>query len=46
MAEAAKRLAKAKYASKVCGYLEVDKSKCEAIFDKLYNNMKATFEAL
>jgi hypothetical protein len=32
----AKEVAKSKYASKVCGYLGVDKSKCERVFDKLY----------
>jgi hypothetical protein len=42
----AKEVAKSKYASKVCGYLGVDKSKCERVFDKLYTNMKATFEAM
>jgi len=41
----AKEVAKSKYAQKVCSYLGVDKSKCEKVFDKLYANMKATFEA-
>lgn len=39
-------IAKAKYAEKVCGYLGIkDTGKCEAVFDKLYENMKRTFEA-
>ena len=42
----AKEFAKAKYASKVCGYLGVDRSKCERVFEKLYANMKAAFEAV
>jgi len=43
--EARKRLAKAKYAAKVCtGYLGVDVRGCETMFDKLYANMKAVFE--
>jgi hypothetical protein len=41
-----KEIAKAKYASKVCGYLGLDKSKCEKVFEKLYENMKAAFEAM
>lgn len=41
-----KDVAKKKYASKVCGYLGVDPSKCERIFEKLYTNMKAAFEAM
>ncbi|MEM2196344.1 MAG: hypothetical protein QW290_04635 [Sulfolobales archaeon] len=46
MATPAAALAKAKYAAKVCGYLGVDKSKCERVFDKLYANMRAAFEAI
>ena len=46
MAEVTKALAKAKYAAKVCGYLGVDRGKCEKVFEKLYSNMKATFEAI
>ncbi len=46
MAEVTKAVAKAKYAAKVCGYLGVDKSKCEKVFDKLYTNMRAAFEAV
>ncbi|MEM4977074.1 MAG: hypothetical protein QXT64_07115 [Desulfurococcaceae archaeon] len=42
----AKEIAKAKYATKVCNYLGIDKSKCERVFDKLYANMKAAFEAM
>jgi hypothetical protein len=41
-----KEIAKAKYAAKVCGYLGVDKSKCERVFEKLYANMKAAYEAM
>ncbi len=41
-----KDIAKDKYATKVCGYLGLDKKKCEALFDKLYENMKAVVEAL
>jgi hypothetical protein len=44
--EVTRALAKSKYASKVCGYLGVDKSKCEKIFEKLFANMKAAFEAV
>ena len=41
-----KEYAKNKYAKKVCeGYLGVDKAKCERVFDKLFENMKAAFEA-
>ena len=39
-------VAKAKYAAKVCGYLGVSEEKCKKVFDKLYRNMKATFEAM
>ncbi|MEM1868576.1 MAG: hypothetical protein QXU90_00480 [Acidilobaceae archaeon] len=47
MAATAVALAKAKYAAKVCGYLSIaEKSKCEKVFDKLYANMKAVFEAI
>lgn len=47
MATNAVALAKAKYAAKVCGYLSIaEKSKCEKVFDKLYANMKAVFEAI
>jgi len=46
MAEETKKLAKAKYAAKVCGYLGVDKSKCEKMFEKLFTNMKSVFEAV
>jgi len=42
----AKEIAKSKYATKVCGYLGVDRSKCERVFDKLYENMKRAFEAM
>jgi len=42
----AKDIAKAKYSAKVCGYLGVDKSKCERVFEKLFSNMKAAFEAM
>ena len=42
----AKDVAKAKYAAKVCGYLGLDTSKCEKVFDKLYDNMKKAFEAI
>lgn len=45
MAEAKRALARSKYASKVCGYLGIDKSKCEKVFDKLFENMRAAFEA-
>jgi hypothetical protein len=44
--EVTRALAKSKYASKVCGYLGVDRSKCEKVFDKLYTNMKAAYEAV
>jgi hypothetical protein len=44
--ETAKSLAKSKYASKVCGYLGVETAKCEKVFEKLYSNMKAVFEAV
>ncbi len=44
--EAAKALAKSKYASKVCGYLGIEKAKCEVVFEKLYKNMKSVFEAV
>jgi roadblock/LC7 domain-containing protein len=44
--EVTRALAKSKYASKVCGYLGVDKSKCEKVFDKLFANMKAAYEAV
>jgi hypothetical protein len=44
--EAKRAIAKSKYASKVCGYLGVDKSKCEKVFDKLFANMKAAYEAI
>jgi len=40
-----KEIAKAKYAEKVCGYLDVDKGKCERVFEKLYDNMKKAFQA-
>ena len=43
---ATKEIAKAKYAAKVCGHLGVDRSKCEKVFEKLYSNMKAAFEAV
>ncbi|MEM1820362.1 MAG: hypothetical protein QXU64_02090 [Thermofilaceae archaeon] len=46
MAEAKVAYAKDKYARKVCGYLGIDKSKCEKVFEKLYENMKAAFEAV
>ena len=46
MAETTKAIAKAKYAAKVCGYLGVDTEKCKKMFDKLYKNMKAVFEAV
>ncbi len=46
MAETTVDIAKAKYAAKVCGYLGVDKKKCEKVFEKLYSNMKAAFEAV
>jgi len=46
MSETAKAIAKAKYASKVCGYLGVDKKKCEKMFEKLYSNMKSVFAAV
>lgn len=46
MAEATKSIARAKYAAKVCGYLGIDKRKCEKVFDKLYDNMRAAFEAI
>jgi hypothetical protein len=46
MAEATRALAKAKYASKVCGYLGVDKAACEKMFEKLFTNMKSVYEAL
>lgn len=46
VAEAKRALAKSKYASKVCTYLGVDKSKCEKVFDKLFENMKLAFEHL
>jgi hypothetical protein len=39
-------IAKAKYAGKVCGYLNIDARKCEKLFDKLYNNMKAAIDAI
>lgn len=42
----AKDIAKAKYSAKVCGYLGVDKSKCERVFEKLFSNMKVAFEAM
>jgi hypothetical protein len=42
----AKEVAKKKYAAKVCGYLGVDTTKCERVFDKLYENMKRAFEAM
>ncbi|MEM0067648.1 MAG: hypothetical protein QW632_04400 [Ignisphaera sp.] len=42
-----KELAKAKYAAKVCNYLGItDRTKCEKVFEKLYANMKAAFEAV
>ncbi|MCR6691567.1 MAG: hypothetical protein MRT15_04185 [archaeon YNP-LCB-003-016] len=41
-----KEIAKAKYAAKVCGYLGVPHEKCEKVFEKLFNNMKAAFEAV
>lgn len=41
-----KEIARAKYAAKVCGYLGVDTRACERVFEKLYANMKATFEEL
>lgn len=41
----AKEIAKAKYAIKVCSYLGVDRAKCERVFEKLYANMKAAYEA-
>jgi hypothetical protein len=44
--EAARAIAKSKYASKVCGYLGVDRSKCEKVFEKLFANMKAAYEAI
>ncbi|MEM1522288.1 MAG: hypothetical protein QXG48_02835 [Thermofilaceae archaeon] len=44
-AEAKVSLARRKYAEKVCTYLGVDKSKCERMFEKLYANMRAAFEA-
>jgi len=44
--EVTRAIAKSKYASKVCGYLGVDKTKCEKMFDKLFANMKATYEAV
>jgi len=44
--EVTRALAKSKYASKVCGYLGVDRSKCEKVFDKLFANMKSAFEAI
>lgn len=46
MAVATKELAKAKYAAKVCGYLGVERTKCERVFEKLYSNMKSAFEAV
>jgi hypothetical protein len=47
MAEAKVAAAKAKYAKKVCeGYLGVSKTACERVFDKLYANMKAAYEAM
>ena len=43
--EVIKELARAKYAARVCGYLELDDiEKCKKVFDKLYANMKAAFE--
>jgi len=43
---ATKEIAKAKYASKVCGYLGVSEEKCRKLFDKLYDNMKKAIEAI
>lgn len=44
---ATKDVAKAKYAQKVCvNYLGVRKEACERVFEKLFANMKAAFEAL
>jgi hypothetical protein len=45
-AATAKDIAKAKYAAKVCGYLGLDKAKCEKLFEKLYANMKSAIEAI
>jgi len=45
--EAEKKLATAKYVLKVCGYLGVvDRRKCVAAFNKLYDNMKTVLEAI
>jgi len=48
-AEAAKRIAIAKYATKVGGYLGLDRVKYEKVFEKvfekLYANMKRAFES-
>jgi hypothetical protein len=41
-----REIAKAKYAAKVCGYLGLDKAKCERLFEKLYANMRAAIEAI
>jgi len=44
---AKKDIARKKYAKKVCkDYLGISESYCEKAFDKLYENMKAAFEAM
>jgi len=45
--ETTKRIAKAKYAAKVCvGYLGVSPEACNRLFEKLYKNMKTTYEQI
>lgn len=43
----AKEMAKKKYARKVCkNYLGISETGCEKAFEKLFDNMKSTFEAM
>jgi hypothetical protein len=40
------KIAQAKYASKVCGYLNIDKKHCEKLFAKLLENMKSAIAGI
>jgi len=42
--EAIKEVAKAKYVTKVCGFLGIDMEKCGKVFERLYENMKKAFD--